>query len=60
MTTKVSTETYEKPAIRRYSQFVAMSPAGCKLGHGVFPFQGLKFLSHAAEGKDPLHHQRKS
>lgn len=47
MTTKDSTEEYKKPTIHRYSQFFAMSPAGCKLGYGVFPFKGLKDFEKA-------------
>jgi len=44
-------EQYEPPSVRRYSQFYAMSPAGCKLGLGVFPFKGLKFLQPASPPK---------
>ncbi len=33
------TEEYERPTIRKHSMLFTLSPAGCKLGHGLFPFQ---------------------
>ena len=29
---------YEKPTIRRHAVVMTMAPAGCKMGHGLFPF----------------------
>lgn len=34
------TGEYEKPKIERYALLYTLSPAGSKLGHGVFPFAG--------------------
>lgn len=33
-------EKYEKPRIERYALLYSLSPAGGKLGHGIFPFTG--------------------
>lgn len=35
---KLQLEGYEKPAIRRHAVIMTMAPAGCKMGHGLFPF----------------------
>jgi hypothetical protein len=29
---------YEKPKIKRHAVVMTMAPAGCKMGHGLFPF----------------------
>lgn len=29
---------YEKPTIKRHAVVMTMAPAGCKMGHGLFPF----------------------
>ena len=31
-------EGYEKPSIKRHAVIMTMAPAGCKMGHGLFPF----------------------
>lgn len=31
-------EGYEKPLIKRHAVVMTMAPAGCKMGHGLFPF----------------------
>ncbi|MBS3088025.1 hypothetical protein J4226_05520 [Candidatus Pacearchaeota archaeon] len=32
------TEDYEKPMIKKHAIVMTMSPAGSKMGHGLFPF----------------------
>ena len=39
------TEEYECPTIRKHSMLFTLSPAGCKLGHGLFPFQKRRKLN---------------
>ncbi len=39
------TEEYERPTIRKHSMLFTLSPAGCKLGHGLFPFQKRRKLA---------------
>lgn len=39
------TEEYECPTIRKHSMLFTLSPAGCKLGHGLFPFQKRRKLA---------------
>ncbi|MBU0677336.1 MAG: hypothetical protein KJ626_04395 [Verrucomicrobia bacterium] len=31
-------EGYEKPMVKRHAVVMTMAPAGCKMGHGLFPF----------------------
>jgi len=31
-------EGYEKPIIKRHAVVTTMASAGCKMGHGLFPF----------------------
>lgn len=38
------TEGYERPTIQKHSMLFTLSPAGCKLGHGLFPFQKRRKL----------------
>ncbi|MBU1488009.1 hypothetical protein KKH56_08200 [bacterium] len=38
------TEEYERPTIQKHSMLFTLSPAGCKLGHGLFPFQKRRKL----------------
>jgi hypothetical protein len=38
------TEEYECPTIQKHSMLFTLSPAGCKLGHGLFPFQKRRRL----------------
>lgn len=38
------TEEYERPTIQKHSMLFTLSPAGCKLGHGLFPFQRRRKL----------------
>jgi len=45
-------EKYEKPTLRRHSQFFAISPAGCKLGRGVFPFKTVQRPAKGEPGDD--------
>ncbi len=38
ITVKNRPKGYEKPLIKRHAVVMTMAPAGCKMGHGLFPF----------------------
>ena len=45
-------EGYEKPVIKRHAVVMTMAPAGCKMGHGLFPFVMKK--NKLSEQKDVI------